>query len=49
MALELHAALKRHPSGSLELLKKRLKMRKDIATVDTCSMCCLHYKAYTRL
>ena len=33
-------------AGSLELFQKCLKMEKDIPAIDTCSMCCLHYKAY---
>ena len=42
-------ALWRRPSGSLELFQKCLIMEKDTSTIDTYSMCCLHYKAYTRL
>ena len=38
-----------NPSGSLELFQKYLKMETDIATIDTYTMCCLHYKAYIRL
>ena len=33
-------------AGSLELFQKCLKMEKDIPAIDTCSMCCLHSKAY---